>query len=306
MPRLPSFFFAAAGSPSCIASLDLLFSLAEAIFEGLYREVGLFLIDQERRRHANGVLARTEHQYSLVERLADHRIPQIGCLFLGLLIAHDFNADHQSLAAHIADNLEAAWPIVDAPENVAAHLASVLHVSAFDQVHRGHRRSDAYRVAAIRTAVRSRLPPHDAFLCDEGAQRHAAGNALRRAKNVRLDAGVFVGPPLSSASHARLHLVYDQHDPVAVADALQFLQKKCRRGDEPAFALNRLDNNRRDFLGCEEPLKHLLFEEFENFRAASFRRMAVRAAVRIRKWNMFHATEQGAEMLALGVLGSRE
>src|SRR5882724_9966314 len=211
MPRLPSFFFAAAGIPSYDAGSDLLFSLAEAIFECLNREVGLFLIDQERRRHANGVLARTEHQYSLVERLADHRVPQIGCLFLGLLIAHDFNADHQSLAAHIADNLEAAWPIVDAPENVTAHLASVLHVSAFDQVHRGHRRSDAYRVAAVGAAMRSRLPPHDAFLRDEGAQRHAARDSLSGAKNIWLDAGMFIGPPLSGASHARLHLVHDQH-----------------------------------------------------------------------------------------------
>src|SRR5882724_8109333 len=223
MPRLPSFFFAAAGIPSYDAGLDLLFSLAEAIFECLNREVGLFLIDQERRRHANGVLARTEHQYSLVERLADHRIPQIGCLFLGLLIAHDFNADHQSLAAHVADNLEAAWPIADAPENVVAHFAGVLHVSAFDQVHRGHRRGDAHRVAAVGAAMRSRLPPHHAFLRDEGAQRHAAGYPLRGAQDVRLDTGMFVGPPLSGASHARLHFVNDEHDPVTVADALQFL-----------------------------------------------------------------------------------
>ncbi len=91
-----------------------------------------------------------------------------------------------------------------------------------------------------------------------------------------------------------------------VADALQFLQEKCRCGNEPAFTLNWLDDDGRDFLGCEEPLEHLLFEEFQDFRAASFRRVAVRAAVCVGKWNMLHAAKERPKILALRILGSRQ
>src|SRR6267143_1696224 len=131
------------------------------------------------------------------------------------------------------------------------------------------------------------------------AARHTAGNALRRAKNVRLDSRVFASPPLSGAAHARLHFVHDEHDAVLPADALQFLQKELWCGHIAAFALNGLDDDARNVLGIEQPLENLPFELFENLRAASLRGVAVRAAIRVRIRDVLDAAEQGAESLAL-------
>jgi hypothetical protein len=80
------------------------------------------------------------------------------------------------------------------------------------------------------------------------------------------------------------------------------LQEKCRRRNEAAFALNGLDDDGCDFLGGEQALEHLLLEEFEDFRPASFRSVAVRTAVCIRKWNVLHATEERPKMFALSIL----
>src|SRR5580692_8985837 len=131
--------------------------------------------------------------------------------------------------------------------------------------------------------MRSRLPIHDAGGRKDCAERHAAGNSLGAADDVRLDSGELMCPPLSGAAHAGLHFVGDEHDSVLAANPLQFLQKEVRRNDVPAFALNWLDDYSRDFLRIKEPLENLLFELLENFRAASLRGMAVRATIGIWK-----------------------
>src|SRR5580704_7739014 len=107
-------------------------------------------------------------------------------------------------------------------------------------------------------------------------------------------------PPFSGAAHAGLHFVGDEHDAVLAANALQLLQKEVWCNDIAAFALNRLDDDAGDFLGIKEPLENLLLEQFENFRAAGFRSVAVSTAIGVREWNVFDAREQGTETLALG------
>src|SRR6266705_2242534 len=62
--------------------LELLFYLAEAFFERAHGEVRLFLINQERRRQANGILTRAEHEQTLVEREINDVITQIRGFFL--------------------------------------------------------------------------------------------------------------------------------------------------------------------------------------------------------------------------------
>ncbi len=50
----------------------------------------------------------------------------------------------------------------------------------------------------------------------------------------------------------------------------------------------------------------MLFEELQNFGAAGLRCVSVRAAVRIRKRNMFDAAEQRSEPFALRIFRRRE
>ncbi len=120
---------------------------------------------------------------------------------------------------------------------------------------------------------------HDAAARDEGAERHAAGDAFGAAKNVWFDAGVVGGPPLAGAPHSGLHFVDHEHNAVLAADALEFLQEEFWRGNVAAFALDGLDDDGGDFLGIEEALEDLALKRFEDFSAASFGSVTVLAAV---------------------------
>src|SRR6266567_6867040 len=77
------YFFPVNSEFSESSVLNGFFSFAEALFERANREVRLLFIDQQRRRHADGILARAENQQSFVERFADDRVAQVRGFFLG-------------------------------------------------------------------------------------------------------------------------------------------------------------------------------------------------------------------------------
>ena len=83
---------------------------------------------------------------------------------------------------------------------------------------------------------------------DDRAERHAAGDALGQADDVRLDAPVLDGEHLAGAAHAGLHFVGDQQDAVLVAQLAQLAMELRRRHEVAAFALDRLDEDRRHFV----------------------------------------------------------
>src|SRR5271168_1780843 len=56
--------------------LDLLFCFAEAIFQRLKREIGLFLVDQEWRGKPNRIFSGAEDAEALVESHVDNRVAQ--------------------------------------------------------------------------------------------------------------------------------------------------------------------------------------------------------------------------------------
>ena len=85
-------------------------------------------------------------------------------------------------------------------------------------------------------------------------------NALRHANNVGMHAGVLHRKPLASAPNAALHFVHHQQDAVLVADAAQFLHEDRRSDHVSAFALDRLDKNRRDFFRRKHGLKQFVFD----------------------------------------------
>src|SRR5436190_1053531 len=197
-------------------------------------------------------------------------------------------------------------PVSRLRENVVADFLCVSNESAFEQIEGGNRRREANRIPAKGRAVRARLPVHYAGTRDDGAERHAAGNALRAAQNIRLDARIFVRPHFSRAAHAGLHFIADQHDSVLPADALQFLQEKFRRGNVAAFALNRLDDDSGNFRRVEEPLENLIFELLQDFFAAGFRPVSVRAPICVWIRNMLNAAKQRAKIFALRRLRRRQ
>src|SRR6266496_3736234 len=76
---------------------------------------------------------------------------------------------------------------------------------------------------------------------------------------MRLNARVLDCPPFAGASNAALYFVGHQQNSMLVADSPQLLHEDSRRGNVPAFALNRLDKNRRDLLWREDGLEQLFF-----------------------------------------------
>ena len=57
---------------------------------------------------------------------------------------------------------------------------------------------------------------------------------------------------LPGAPHARLHFVDDEQDAVLRRQLAQPLQELIGRDDVAAFALNRLDDDRGDFVGRDQ------------------------------------------------------
>src|SRR5579863_541700 len=76
-----------------------------------------------------------------------------------------------------------------------------------------------------------------------------------------MNASVLDGPPFPGATDTALHLVSDQENAVAVANAAQFLHEDGGSNDISTFALHRLDKDCGHFLGGKRSLKELVFDE---------------------------------------------
>src|SRR6266478_2851862 len=106
-------------------------------------------------------------------------------------------------------------------------------------------------------------------------------------------------PPFPCTTHPGLYFVYDEQYAVLPANSQQLPKKEFGRRDVSAFALNRLDNDPCDVLGIEEPLEDLVLQLFKNLRAASLRRVPVRATVGIWIRDVLDAAQKRAKSLAL-------
>ena len=147
--------------------------------------------------------------------------------------------------------------------------------------------------------MRAGLPVHHRSLGDNGAERHAGGNSLRGADDVRFDAGIIHGPPLAGAAHARLHFIGDEHDSVLAADFFQALQEFRGGGQITAFALDRLDENSGYFVGIYTTAEEFIFEIRKAIGGRVLGTDSVGAAVGVRIRHVKHAGEEGAESFAL-------
>jgi hypothetical protein len=106
------FHLAAAGFDECrgIAGgperLDFLFRFADALFERVDGKIRLLSVNHQWGGQTDGIFSGAQNQQAFVESLLHNSVAKIPAAFLGPLIAHNFDADHQTLAAHIADDFE--------------------------------------------------------------------------------------------------------------------------------------------------------------------------------------------------------
>ena len=94
------------------------------------------------------------------------------------------------------------------------------------------------------------------------------------------------------AAHPRLYLVGDKQHAVLRGDLAQPPNEMIRRHDIAALALDRLDDNRRHFVGRHQMGEDLMLEVLEAFRRALVRvdfHPAHRAPVAVRVRRVVHA-----------------
>ena len=167
------------------------------------------------RRHPDARLAALEDEQAALEA---------GPLdLLGVLGRVELDAEHQALAADVADEPAIpARPAGAAGAVPARRGRAALSIEpALEQVDRRERRGARDRVAAVGRAVGAGTPappsgPPRATIAPSGMPRR---DALGREQDVRLDAPVLDRPHLPGPAGARLDLVGDEQDAVLVADA---------------------------------------------------------------------------------------
>ena len=168
-------------------------------------------------------------------------------------IPDELDGEHRAEAADVTHLREALLPAEHAlPNRVADDGCARDQALLVDHVEDGQRSRLGYRVADVRAPdcrVAGRV--HDLRAAEHARERQSAGDRLRNDHEVRLDAVVLDGEHPARAAEARLHLVDDQQDAVLVAEAADARHELGRSNDEAAFALHRLDDDRRHMLGSD-------------------------------------------------------
>ena len=165
-------------------------------------------------------------------------------------IAHQLDADHQALAADVADE----------------RVLLLQRAQAVDQVRPdGWRRSRPARpcssaIVAFAAAHETGLPPN-VLACAPGGHDITSARAqvtpsgspdampFAMLTMSARQAEVLAREHLPGAAHPRLHLVDDQQHAVLRGQLAQPLQERRRRHDVAALALDRLDDDGGDFVG---------------------------------------------------------
>ena len=122
-------------------------------------------------------------------------------------------------------------------------------------------------------------------------QRKAAADGLGDRHDVGRDADRLIDEQRAGAAHAALHLVEDQQQAVPVADRAQALEESRRHHMDAAFALDRLDHDRRglvrdgllhqiEIAGSDGVEPHVRPQPLHVFRVASGEGARQRAAVK--------------------------
>ena len=157
----------------------------------------------------------------------------------------EFEADHESFAAHIHQEIALGLQFAEARHQEFALFDGVRgQIFVFDGFDVGQRGGATNRAAAPGAAVCGGWPLHHRRLRHETAHRHAAGNPLGHADDVGLDVPVLDGEVLAGAPEAGLHFIDNEDNPMMITDLANRLEEAVRRHNVAAFALNRLDDHR--------------------------------------------------------------
>ena len=157
-------------------------------------------------------------------------------------------AEQQALAAHFLEYRRMLGK--QTRKLLVQIIADPLHmrqeIRRQHQVEHGIADRHGERIAAIGRAVRARRHAFRRLGGGKtGAHRIAAADSLGDRHDVWRNAQPFIGEQFAGAPDAGLDLVEDQQQSVFVAELAQAAQEFRRQHAHPAFALDRLDQDRR-------------------------------------------------------------
>jgi len=145
------------------------------------------LVDDERRREADGVFAAAEDEKATLEGQIDDAIADKGRGFTGALVFDDLDADHETASADVTDDRMFGRPVAETGEDVLALPFGVGHAFAFEDVNGRQCGGDADGIAAEGGGVGAGLPVHDGGARHADAERHARGNTFGPVSYTHLD-----------------------------------------------------------------------------------------------------------------------
>ena len=162
---------------------------------------------------------------------------------------HQLDGLHGAPAPHVADGreLRPAGPRRrSASTRLPIRSAAPARSALGHDVDGGQGGRAGDRVAAVGAAEAADVDvAHDLGPAGHRGQRQAAGDALGRGDQVGHDPLVLAREPGPGPAEPRLHLVGDEQDAVLLAPRRQGRQEAGGGHDEPAFALDRLDQDAR-------------------------------------------------------------
>src|SRR5262245_19863213 len=97
------------------------------------------------------------------------------------------------------------------------------------------------------------------------------------------------GKHLARAAHAGLHFVENEQHAEFLGNAAKLIEEFLRWNDVAAFALDWLENNRREFFCREDRLYQLVFDHLQTLHCAGFRLFTIGAAIAISIRDMVNA-----------------
>jgi hypothetical protein len=120
----------------------------DALFEDVECNVGFVLVDDERGTEADGSFAAAEDEEAALEGEIDDLVAHGAYRRAGLFIFDEFDADHETATANVANGGMFGNPGTKAREHLFANGCGVLEAFALEDVQRGKGSGDADWVAA--------------------------------------------------------------------------------------------------------------------------------------------------------------
>ena len=158
--------------------------------------------------------------------------------------------DHRPDAANFLDKVEFGRPLVHPFFGALFEERRFFEETlVFDHFDRRDPGRGGDRVPAERRGVHPATQARRQFFRrHHRARRDSAAERLGQRDHVRNDVEILIREPFSGAPHPRLHFVENEEHVVFIAKSAQPFEEARRRNADAAFALNRLDHNRRGFV----------------------------------------------------------